>query len=194
MVSVACNLTGALIVYFFLYESSDLSLESVDDVRMFCYIGFTSFWCDTVQRCTMTRNVNRGRQRSGLPLDTLPDTTSSNRPKLLKHGNLSPVVQSRRNKSSMPVSMVTGIPPRDMELLPDKEVISAQGRLVIRTEMLIQDLDQMVVLYQCDPTFLPASIFLGMFPPTILSSILSARGRCSSSQSYSCILPSLITI
>ena len=43
MVSVACNLTGALIVYFFLYESSDLSLESVDDVRMFCYIGFTSF-------------------------------------------------------------------------------------------------------------------------------------------------------
>lgn len=26
----ACNLTGAVIVYFFLYESSDLSLESVD--------------------------------------------------------------------------------------------------------------------------------------------------------------------
>ena len=27
---LACNLTGAVIVYFFLYESSDLSLESVD--------------------------------------------------------------------------------------------------------------------------------------------------------------------
>ncbi|KAF4622190.1 hypothetical protein D9613_009424 [Agrocybe pediades] len=31
-VFAACNLTGALIVYFFLYESSDLSLESVDDM------------------------------------------------------------------------------------------------------------------------------------------------------------------
>ena len=30
----ACNLTGAFIVYFFLYESSDLSLESVD--MMYC--------------------------------------------------------------------------------------------------------------------------------------------------------------
>ncbi|TFK80912.1 general substrate transporter [Polyporus arcularius HHB13444] len=30
----ACNLTGAVIVYFFLYESSDLSLESVD--MMYC--------------------------------------------------------------------------------------------------------------------------------------------------------------
>jgi len=29
-VFAACNLTGAVIVYFFLYESSDLSLESVD--------------------------------------------------------------------------------------------------------------------------------------------------------------------
>lgn len=30
----ACNLTGAVIVYFFLYESSDLSLEDVD--AMYC--------------------------------------------------------------------------------------------------------------------------------------------------------------
>lgn len=30
----ACNLTGAVIVYFFLYESSDLSLEDVD--VMYC--------------------------------------------------------------------------------------------------------------------------------------------------------------
>ena len=28
----ACNLTGAVVVYFFLYESADLSLESVDNV------------------------------------------------------------------------------------------------------------------------------------------------------------------
>lgn len=28
----ACNLTGAVVVYFFLYESADLSLESVDKV------------------------------------------------------------------------------------------------------------------------------------------------------------------
>ncbi|KAH9850449.1 general substrate transporter [Lenzites betulinus] len=33
-VFAACNLTGAVIVYFFLYESSDLSLESVD--MMYC--------------------------------------------------------------------------------------------------------------------------------------------------------------
>jgi SP family sugar:H+ symporter-like MFS transporter len=31
-VFAACNLTGAVIVFFFLYESSDLSLESVDDM------------------------------------------------------------------------------------------------------------------------------------------------------------------
>ncbi|KAJ3509979.1 hypothetical protein NLJ89_g4928 [Agrocybe chaxingu] len=31
-VFAACNLAGALTVYFFLYESSDLSLESVDDM------------------------------------------------------------------------------------------------------------------------------------------------------------------
>ena len=30
----ACNLTGAVIVFFFLYESADLSLESVD--MMYC--------------------------------------------------------------------------------------------------------------------------------------------------------------
>lgn len=28
----ACNLAGAVVVYFFLYESADLSLESVDKV------------------------------------------------------------------------------------------------------------------------------------------------------------------
>jgi hypothetical protein len=28
----ACNLLGALVVYLFLYESSDLSLEAVDQV------------------------------------------------------------------------------------------------------------------------------------------------------------------
>ncbi|EKM51398.1 uncharacterized protein PHACADRAFT_263484 [Phanerochaete carnosa HHB-10118-sp] len=33
-VFAACNLTGAVVVYFFLYESSDLSLESVD--MMYC--------------------------------------------------------------------------------------------------------------------------------------------------------------
>lgn len=33
-VFAACNLTGAVIVYFFLYESSELSLESVD--MMYC--------------------------------------------------------------------------------------------------------------------------------------------------------------
>lgn len=30
--SLACNLLGACVVYFFLYESSHLTLESVDDV------------------------------------------------------------------------------------------------------------------------------------------------------------------
>ena len=33
-VFAGCNLAGAIVVYFFLYESSDLSLESVD--MMYC--------------------------------------------------------------------------------------------------------------------------------------------------------------
>lgn len=33
-VFAACNLAGACVVFFFLYESSDLSLESVDDVSL----------------------------------------------------------------------------------------------------------------------------------------------------------------
>lgn len=33
----ACNLTGAAIVYFFLYESSDMSLEDVDMVRFLAH-------------------------------------------------------------------------------------------------------------------------------------------------------------
>lgn len=41
-VFAACNLTGAVIVYFFLYESSDLSLESVDMVRSFFSYGSCS--------------------------------------------------------------------------------------------------------------------------------------------------------
>ena len=32
-VETACNLTGAVVVYLFLYESSDISLENVDMVR-----------------------------------------------------------------------------------------------------------------------------------------------------------------
>ena len=32
----ACNLLGAVVVYFFLYESSDISLEGVDQVRLPC--------------------------------------------------------------------------------------------------------------------------------------------------------------
>lgn len=34
VLDVACNLLGAVVVYFFLYESSDLTLETVDQVRI----------------------------------------------------------------------------------------------------------------------------------------------------------------
>ena len=40
-VFAACNLTGAIIVYLFLYESSDLSLEEVD--AMYCDPNCTSW-------------------------------------------------------------------------------------------------------------------------------------------------------
>ena len=36
-VFAACNLAGAVIVYFFAYESSGLSLEMVDMVRLFSH-------------------------------------------------------------------------------------------------------------------------------------------------------------
>jgi outer membrane protein assembly factor BamA len=39
---VACNLAGAVVVYFFLYESSDLLLESVDDVCGFLFLFMIS--------------------------------------------------------------------------------------------------------------------------------------------------------
>ena len=35
----ACNLAGAVIVYFFLYESSDLSLERVDMVHVYHFVS-----------------------------------------------------------------------------------------------------------------------------------------------------------
>jgi hypothetical protein len=37
---VGCNLAGVIIVYFFLYESSNLSLESVDMVRFALFVPF----------------------------------------------------------------------------------------------------------------------------------------------------------
>lgn len=33
LIETACNLMGAVVVYLFLYESSDISLENVDMVR-----------------------------------------------------------------------------------------------------------------------------------------------------------------
>lgn len=63
-VFAACNLTGAVIVYFFLYESSDLSLESVDMARPpspllhdLCLYFFS--------RCTVTRTASPGRPPTG---------------------------------------------------------------------------------------------------------------------------------
>jgi hypothetical protein len=60
----ACNLLGAIVVYFFLYESSDLSLESVDQVcrvhnfpRLLCAHNFL--------RCTMILRSSRGRAAPG---------------------------------------------------------------------------------------------------------------------------------
>lgn len=38
-VFAACNLTGAVIVFFFLYESSKISLESVDMVRFLFFLN-----------------------------------------------------------------------------------------------------------------------------------------------------------
>lgn len=42
-VFAGCNLLGAVVVYFFLYESSDLSLESVDQVRPYATRAHRSF-------------------------------------------------------------------------------------------------------------------------------------------------------
>ncbi len=37
---LACNLAGAVFVYLFVYESANLSLEGVDDVRINSSISF----------------------------------------------------------------------------------------------------------------------------------------------------------
>ena len=70
----ACNLTGAVVVYLFLYESSDISLENVDMVR--ARLG-SSRLLTRVDRCTLIRSVNRGRLVVGHRPATCPVKISS---------------------------------------------------------------------------------------------------------------------
>ena len=74
----ACNLAGAVIVYFFLYESSDLSLESVDMVssrapNMRKQITDVS----TTYRCIVTQIASLGHLARGLLRASHPARTSS---------------------------------------------------------------------------------------------------------------------
>lgn len=76
-VFASCNLVGAVVVYLFLYESSDLTLENVNLVRiLFVLIHaiLTRF-----DRCTPTRRVNRGHRANGPRLGTPRGTTWATR-------------------------------------------------------------------------------------------------------------------
>jgi hypothetical protein len=89
-VFAACNLLGAVIVFFFLYESSDLSLESVDDVSVLSpsKIDWNADY-ESV-RCTTTPSANLGRRRNGHLLDIPHDTTLRSKRKPLRLGSPSP--------------------------------------------------------------------------------------------------------
>ena len=69
-VATACNLTGAVVVYLFLYESSDISLENVDLVRV--RLGCSSRSLTCFDRCTRIQSANRGRLVDGHRLGTCP--------------------------------------------------------------------------------------------------------------------------
>lgn len=58
-----CNLLGAIVVYFFLYESSGSSLEAVDTVGSSLAWVFCSL--TGVYRCTKTRLASHGTPVSG---------------------------------------------------------------------------------------------------------------------------------
>ena len=86
---IACNLAGAIVVYFFLYESSNLPLESVDDV---CKISLLPFFDDDIDgktyiyihRCTTILTANRGLPDHGHRLDTAHAVILCYKGKLLK--------------------------------------------------------------------------------------------------------------
>lgn len=101
---LACNLTGAVIVYFFLYESSNLSLESVDLVRppfKLCKYLLIAF-----SRCTTIHVANPGHPAHGHRLVTPPVSILSNKQKLHTHTNLLPPVPLTRVKLKRQAAMV----------------------------------------------------------------------------------------
>lgn len=61
---LGCNLLGAVVVYFFLYESSGLSLESVDMVWYFRLHTYSIHLID-VNRCIKIRRVSHGTPVNG---------------------------------------------------------------------------------------------------------------------------------
>lgn len=68
-------MTGAVVVYLFLYESSDLSLESVDDVFAFLFpFDDVDEAGEKNHRCTTILDANRG----------LPDHGYSSRRELVQ--------------------------------------------------------------------------------------------------------------
>lgn len=77
----ACNLTGAVFVYFF-YESADLSLESVDRVCCTVTLVTSDLVPLTPFRCTTTQTVNHGHLVHGRQRDTPRAMTSSTKQKL----------------------------------------------------------------------------------------------------------------
>ena len=62
---LGCNLLGAAVVYFFLYESSGLSLEAVDMVQS-SHLYSPSVHLISVNRCIKTLHVSHGTPVSGL--------------------------------------------------------------------------------------------------------------------------------
>jgi hypothetical protein len=117
-VFAGCNLAGAVIVYFFLYESSGLSLESVDQVSHASKneiqapedLHLTTFF-----RCTMTLHASHGRLVSGRQQATARAATLSSKrapPRHTSHLH-SPVQEPRRRgrRRLIPTRTARPLPP-----------------------------------------------------------------------------------
>ena len=93
----ACNLTGAVVVYFFLYESADLSLESVDIVSLPAPCPDLVIDFRHAIRCIMTRIASRGHRGVGRLLDTLPAWSRQGETNLKNLRKMAPSMRSRLN-------------------------------------------------------------------------------------------------
>ena len=93
-VLLGCNLLGAAVVYFFLYESSGLSLEAVDMVRPSTLHGYSSGLIID-DRCTKTRPVSHGTLVNGLRRVTRAVRNSRQSPRRRERAKICPLQRAK---------------------------------------------------------------------------------------------------